>query len=122
MSDHICDGGLLSTHGVPAEVYHEGWAEGGKIVGPHQAEGYDLNMRYQSVSGVGPLFWAHYSFLGLNPTGLKDKYADYFQEMKNYTLINRAYCMRNPKGYKGYSEDAWGLTASYSVKGYAAHD
>ena len=42
--------------------------------------------------------------------------------MKNYTLINRAYCIRNPKGFKGYSEDCWGLTASYSVKGYAAHE
>lgn len=110
------------THSVPAEVYHEGWAEGGKIIGPHNLENYTLNMRYQSNSGVGPLFWAHYSFLGLNPTGLKDRYADYFQEMKNYTLINRAYCIRNPKGYKGYGEDAWGLTASYSVKGYAAHE
>ncbi|MDL2303552.1 beta-glucosidase [Dysgonomonas sp. OttesenSCG-928-D17] len=110
------------TYGVPAEVYNEGWAEGGKIIGPHQLEGYTLNMRYQSNSGVGPLFWAHYSFLGLNPTGLKDKYADYFEEMKNYTLINRAYCIRNPKGYKGYGENAWGLTASYSVNGYAAHE
>lgn len=110
------------THGVPAEVYHEGWAEGGKIIGPHELEGHTLNMRYQSNSGVGPLFWAHYSFLGLNPTGLKDKYADYFQEMKNYTLINKDYCVRNPKGFKGYGEDCWGLTASYSVKGYSAHE
>ena len=42
--------------------------------------------------------------------------------MKNYTLINRAYCLRNPKGFKGYGEDCWGLTASYSVKGYSAHE
>lgn len=110
------------THGTPAEVYHEGWAENVKIIAPHQLEGYNLNMRYQSNSGAGPLFWAHYSFLGLNPTGLKDKYADYYQEMKNYTLINRAYCLRNPKGFKGYGEDSWGLTASYSVKGYSAHE
>ncbi|NDV94025.1 beta-glucosidase [Dysgonomonas sp. 521] len=110
------------THGTPAEVYHEGWAENGKIIGPHELQDYTLNMRYQSNSGVGPLFWAHYSFLGLNPTGLKDKYADYFQEMKNYTLINRAYCISNPKGYKGYGEDCWGLTASYSVNGYSAHE
>ena len=79
-------------------------------------------MHYQSVSGAGPLFWAHYSFLGLDPNGLKDKYADYFGEMKNYTLINRDYCIRNPKGYTGYSEDAWGLTASYTVDGYTAHE
>ncbi len=108
------------TFGVPAEVYHEGWAENGAIVSPHSVEGYPLNLRYQGTE-AGPLFWAHYSFLALDPHGLKDQYADYFQEMKNYTLVNRAYCVRNPKQYKGYGEDCWGLTASYSVKGYAAH-
>lgn len=110
------------TYGVSAEVYHQGWADKGKLVEPHRMEGYPLNMHYQSVSGAGPLFWAHYSFLALNPKGLKDRYANYFQEMKNYTLINRAYCIRNPKGFKGYGKDSWGLTASYSVKGYAAHE
>ncbi len=110
------------TYGVSADVYHEGWADKGKLIEPHKLEGYPLNMHYQSVSGAGPLFWAHYSFLGLNPNGLKDRYADYFREMKNYTLINRAYCLRNPKGFKGYGDTSWGLTASYSVKGYAAHE
>ncbi len=109
------------THGIPAEVYHEGWSENGDIVSPHQREGYVLQLRYQGTD-AGPLFWAHYSFLGLNPTGLKDQYHDnYFEEMKNLTLVNRAYCIRNPKDYKGYSADCWGLTASYSVDGYAAH-
>jgi hypothetical protein len=110
------------TFGVSAEVYHEGWGDKGKLIEPHQMEGYGLNMHYQSVSGAGPLFWAHYSFLGLDPNGLKDRYADYFQEMKNYTLVNRAYCLRNPKGFKGYGENSWGLTASYSVNGYSAHE
>lgn len=108
------------THGVPAEVYHEGWAENGAIVSPHVVEDIQLNLRYQ-VGEAGPLFWAHYSFLGLNPNGLKDRYADYFTEMRNFTLVNRAYCIRNPKEYKGYGTDCWGLTASYSVNGYAAH-
>nr|WP_320057298.1 glucoamylase family protein [uncultured Bacteroides sp.] len=108
------------THGVPAEVYHEGWAESGAIVSPHEVEGIPLQLRYQGTD-ASPLFWAHYSFLGLNPTNLKDKYASYFDEMKNLTLVNRAYCIRNPKSYKGYGDDCWGLTASYSVDGYAAH-
>lgn len=108
------------TYGIPAEVYHEGWGENGKIVSPHTVENIPLNMRYQGLE-AGPLFWAHYSFLGLNPNGLKDSYANYYEEMRNYTLINRAYCIRNPKGYKGYGKDCWGLTASYSVNGYAAH-
>ena len=79
------------THAIPAEAYHEGWAEKGAIVSPHQVEGLPLQLRYQGTE-AGPLFWAHYSFLGLNPTGLQDKYCtDYFDEMRNLTLINRAY-------------------------------
>lgn len=109
------------THGVPAAVYHQGWAQNGAIVDPHRVEGIELHLRYQGTQ-AGPLFWAQYSFLGLNPTGLKDEYcADYFDEMRNLTLVNRAYCIRNPKHYKGYGPDCWGLTASYSVDGYAAH-
>ena len=110
------------THGVPAEVYHEGWANNGAIIEPHEMEGHKLNLHYESVSGAGPMFWAHYSFLGLDPTGLQDKYTNYFEEMKNYTLINRDYCIRNPKGFEGYNENSWGLSASYSVVGYAAHE
>ena len=108
------------THGIPKEVYEKGWCESGSIQGPHESEGIKLNLRYQSAE-TGPLFWAHYSFLGLNPHELKDRYANYFEEMKNYTLANRAYCIRNPREYKGYGENCWGLTASYSVNGYAAH-
>lgn len=108
------------TYGITVEVYHQGWAENGAIVAPHTVEDIPLNLRYQGTE-AGPLFWAHYSFLGLNPNSLKDRYADYFAEMKNYTLVNRAYCIRNPKGYKGYGAKCWGLTASYSVDGYVGH-
>ncbi|MDR2148548.1 MAG: beta-glucosidase, partial [Tannerella sp.] len=108
------------THGVQPEVYHEGWAMNGKLADSSEVEGYPLQM-YQQVRPAGPLFWEHYSFLGLDPRGLKDRYADYWTENVNQTLINRAYCIRNPKGYKGYGENCWGLTSSYSVKGYAGH-
>ena len=59
--------------------------------------------------------------MGLDPHGLKDRYADYEEQMKAHTLINRAYCIDNPKGYKGYGEKCWGLTASDGDKGYSAH-
>jgi len=59
--------------------------------------------------------------LGLNPHNLKDKYADYWQHNVNQTLINRQWCIENPLKYKGYGKNCWGLTASYSVDGYAAH-
>jgi hypothetical protein len=111
------------THGVPAEVYHKGWAENGKIIdtGASYAN-YKLKFHHQGNPPYGgPLFWSQYSYLGLDPRGLKDKYADYWEENRNQTLINYQWCVDNPKKYKGYGPDNWGLTASYSVVGYAAH-
>jgi len=110
------------THSIPAEVYHEGWAENGKIKGTSSYGGYSLNMRYQgNPPQGGPLFWAHYSYLGLDPRGLKDTYADYWKENKNLSLINYQWCVDNPKNFKGYGKNNWGLTASYSTKFYVAH-
>ncbi len=110
------------THGVPAEVYHQGWAKNGAINTNISMYGHPIKLKHNVVGeSVGPLFWAHYSYLGLNPKGLKDKYADYWQENRNQTLINYDYAIANPKGFKGYGKNSWGMTASYSVKGYAAH-
>ncbi|HEY0897003.1 MAG TPA: glucoamylase family protein [Sphingobacteriaceae bacterium] len=109
------------THPVPAEVYHEGWAENGKIRLPSEKFGYKLQLAHQGAPNGGPLFWAHYSFLGLDPRGLKDRYADYWEENKNQTLINYQWCVENPNGFKGYGPDSWGLTSSYSVNGYSGH-
>jgi hypothetical protein len=110
------------THGVPAEVYHEGWARRGKIRDSTGAYGHTLSLSHNGAPKYGgPLFWSHYSFLGLDPTGLKDRYADYWEHNKNHTLINYKWCLDNPKKYKGYGPDNWGLTASYSVNFYAAH-
>ena len=110
------------THGVPAEVYHEGWARSGKIKDTVTTYGHRLVLSHNGAPKYGgPLFWAHYSYLGLNPHGLKDRYANYWEENRNQTLINYDWCVENPKGYKGYGANNWGLTASYSVKGYAAH-
>jgi hypothetical protein len=69
----------------------------------------------------GPLFFTHYSFLGLNPRGLKDAYADYWTQNYNHTLINHAHCIANPGHFKGYGADCWGLTASDTYNGYDAH-
>lgn len=110
------------THPISAEVFHEGWARGGDIQGDVTTFGYDLPFRHNgAVEYGGPLFWAHYSFLGLNPKGLSDEYGDYWENNRNHTLINREWCVQNEGGFKGYGEDLWGLTASYSTVGYSAH-
>ena len=112
------------THTIPAEVYHEGWARKGGIKNDstHQQYGYHLDLKHNGAQQFGgPLFWSHYSYLGLDPRKLKDRYADYWTHNVNHTLINRQYCIENPKHYKDYGPDSWGLTAGYSVKFYAAH-
>jgi len=117
-------GASSPTHSIPAITYHEGWARGGKIKNDssHQQYGYHLDLRHNGAPQFGgPLFWSHYSFLGLDPRKLKDKYANYWQHNVNHVLINRQYCIENPKHYKDYGENSWGLTAGYSVKFYAAH-
>ncbi|MBC7923868.1 MAG: beta-glucosidase [Ferruginibacter sp.] len=103
---------------IDKPVYDGGWA-----VGDHFRNG---KVYYQTTLPLGfdyggPLFFSHYSFLGLDPHGLKDQHADYWQQNENHTLINRAYCIENPKQYRGYGPNSWGLTASDSYQGYAAH-
>ncbi len=115
------------TYPVSPEVYHQGWARNGDIDTTVITYGYKLSLKHNyALTYGGPLFWAHYSYLGLNPEGLRDQYADYWQENVNQTLINRQWCLDNPGHYTGYGPDCWGLTASYSrnedgTTGYAAH-
>ena len=112
------------THGVPAEVYHQGWARSGGIRNDstHQQYGMHLDLKHNGAQQYGgPLFWSHYSFVGLDPHGLKDQYADYWQHNVNHVLIDYQYCVENPKKYKDYGPNSWGLTSSYSMKWYAGH-
>ncbi len=111
------------THPISADVYNKGWARNGAIKNDTVYYGLRtvLDFYEHSDDPTGPLFWAHYSYLGLNPKGLKDKYADYWKLNQNQALIDYKYCVDNPKGFKGYGENQWGLTSSYSVNGYAGH-
>lgn len=103
---------------VSAAVYHRGWAESNFFKNGKEFYGYKLPLGFDYG---GPLFFSQYSFLGLDPRGLKDRYADYWEQNRNHTLINHAYCLDNPKKFKGYGEDCWGLTASDTYNGYNAY-
>ncbi|MDR1556915.1 MAG: beta-glucosidase [Tannerellaceae bacterium] len=110
------------THTIPAAAYHKGWARGGEIRSEAIAFGYPLMLKFNGAEDYGgPLFWAHYSYIGLDPRGLNDEYTSYWNLNRNQTLINYTYCVNNPKGFKGYNDNCWGLTASYSLDGYKAH-
>lgn len=106
------------THSISADVYHKGWTDSKNFINGKEYYGIKLPLGFDYG---GPLFFAHYSFLGLDPRGLKDQYADYWMQNKNHTLINRQYCIENPKKFKGYGENCWGLTASDNHLGYGAH-
>jgi len=106
------------THGIPKAVYDEGWARNGNMVNSRTFYGHQISL---SPDWGGPLFWIHYSNLGINPNGLEDQYANYRQEHVNTAKIHHAYAIDNPLGFENYSGKNWGLTASDDPDGYTAH-
>lgn len=105
-------------YAISPRVYHNGFAQSRTYLNRRMHEGIELPL---GPDGGGPLFFAHYSFCGLDPRGLADAYVDYWQQNTAHTRINYEYCVRNPKNFAGYGPDCWGLTASDSVHGYSAH-
>ena len=107
------------SHSVPTTCYYNGWAAGGED-GYANGEFFYNYLNRVGIDYGGPLFFNHYSFMGFDPRDKNDRYADYFENSRNITLMNRAYCAANPKGFAGYSDLAWGLTASFNPWGYGA--
>ena len=105
------------TFSIPKIVYDNGWASNGGMKNGNTYYGVQLPL---GPSQGGPLFFAHYSFMGINPNGLADAYGNYFDQNRNHTLINYNYVRANPKGFFGYSDSLWGLTASDIPNGYTA--
>lgn len=105
------------TFSIPKSVYDTGWAQNGAMKNGNTYYGVQLPL---GTANGGPLFFSHYSFLGINPNGLSDAYANYETQTKAHTLINYNYCKANPLGNYGYSENCWGLTASDIQGGYTA--
>jgi hypothetical protein len=106
------------THPISREVYNNCWINSTNYFNGKTYYGIKLPLGFEYG---GPLFFAHYTFMGIDPHGLKDWAVDYWEQNRNHVLINRAYCIDNPKKYKGYGENCWGLTAGDSYKGYVAH-
>lgn len=107
------------TYPIEPSVYHSGYARGGAMVNGDSFYGIPLPLGNSDFGG--PLFFSHYSYLGLDPRNLEDDYANYWTQNVNHSRINHQYCANNPRRYFGYSEQCWGLTASDSYNGYTAH-
>ena len=106
-----------TTFSIPKIVYDNGWAQNGAIKNNNSYYGIVLPL---GEAFGGPLFFSHYSFLGIKPNGLSDQYANYQTQVTNHTKINYEYCKANPQNYFGYSSSTWGLTASDIQNGYTA--
>ena len=98
-------------HSVPASMYYSGWAsqekraqdyrkdwgksnEGAMYKNGNSYYGIKLDV---GVNKGGPLFFAHYSFMGYDPHGLTDRFTNYFRNNQNIAKINYLYCVENPK-------------------------
>ncbi len=68
-----------------------------------------------------PLFTHQYSQIWLDLRGKNDGFADYFENSKTATLVNREFCIDQSSKFKTYSENVWGLTASLGPGGYRAY-
>jgi len=119
------------THAVPASLYHTGWAGQSDLAvryrqgwgrtthGDHYINGrtyFGIKLDVGVGTG-GELFFTHFSFMGFDPRGKKDRYTNYFKNNRHIALINRAYCIENPNGRKGFGENCWGLSAGINAGG-----
>ena len=114
-------------HSINKKAYASGWGSEGGIKSDQITYGIPLLLKHNGAATYGgPLFWAHYSYLGLDPNGLQDEFANYWDVNLNHSKVNYEYCVDNPKNYPDYGNNCWGLTASYSRNtdgslGYSAH-
>jgi len=66
---------------------------------------------------AGPLFTHQLSHVWIDFRGIRDAFmrghdCDYFENSRRATLAQQQFAIRNPRGYVGYGEWCWGLTAS----------
>lgn len=107
------------THPVPGSLYQTGWTSS-NYANFNSYYGYPI---YCGPYAGGPMFFAHYSYLGFDPRNIKDAYCNYFVRNRNHALIQNKYAVLNPEGHQGYSAECWGLTSSDDpFVGYAGHD
>jgi hypothetical protein len=81
--------------------------------------GYDRS--YGLVEGIeqlsfGALFAHQFTQCWVDMRGIRDAYMaakghDYFENTRRVAQAHRAYAIRNPLGWQGYSADIWGLSA-----------
>ena len=94
------------THAIPVACY-DAWAS------TYQWRTiFDTSYLY-----AGPLFIHQLSHVWLDFRGIRDAFmrehdSDYFENSRRATVVQQQYAIRNPRGFRGYGEFSWGITAS----------
>jgi len=113
------------THPLPPSLYYTGWCSEGvpaRKFGVH-SQAYGITLEVADPHGAtGPLFFTHYSFMGYDPRGVRDKYTDYFLNNRNMSIIQQKYAIENPHHFAGYGADDWGMSAVTGPHAYHAND
>jgi hypothetical protein len=92
---------------------------------PLTLESYDAwtaTYRWKEIYGYeflfgSPLFMHQLSHVWIDFRGIQDDFMrqkgiDYFENSRRATYVNQQYAIRNPKGFRDYGPDVWGITAS----------
>jgi len=107
------------THPIRPQVYEACYKHSPYYYNGKEYFGIPLSL---GMEYGGPLFFTHYSWLGLNPNGLTDGTVNYFERNRAHAQIHYQYALANPKGYKGYGANLWGFTSSDDpLVGYCSH-
>ena len=105
------------THPIQSKCYWEGWESGN-----YAAEGmqYGVHIQIGGWSDVGPpLFFTHFSYLGLDPHLLTFRGRSYFDHFRDFCRVQVLYAESKSEVHKGYGP-LWGITASAGPDGYRA--
>lgn len=95
------------THAGPADLWQQWTATYPEF---WRGEGQTRRIAF------APLFPGQYSQIFIDFRGIRDAVMrkanfDYFENSQRETYANRAYCIANPRRWKGYSGRLWGLAA-----------
>ena len=122
------------THAAPASLWHSGWASQSDLAvayrrgwsrtreGDHFTNGnsyYGIPLAVGEGNGA-ELFFTQFSFNGFDPRGLRDTYANYFENNRAIARISHAYALDNPRHCLGYGDDTWGQSAGSHAGGARA--
>lgn len=104
------------THAIRPDSYRKAWQHTG-YGSTREAFGIPMTLGHK----LGPpLFFTHYSYLGLDPRRISYRGETYYEHFRKFCQVQVKYAASKANVFKGYGP-LWGLTASSGPKGYGVY-